>query len=70
MGLSRTCKKCRCCPKRETCDHKYIESMEYLDPAVLAFPAEIHVNVGTGADISRISEEISKVLGKVALHGY
>ncbi len=69
MGLSRTCKRCRCCPKCETCDHKRMESLGYLDPAALTFPVEIQVNVGEGADISKISEEISKVLGKAVFHG-
>lgn len=69
MGLSRTCKRCRCCPKREACDLKRMESLGYLDPSTLTFPVEIHVNVDTGADISKISEDISKVLGKVVLHG-
>lgn len=70
MGLSRMCKRCRCCPKRETCNHKRMESLGYLDPATLAFPTGIHVNINENVDMSKISEEIAKKLGKVVLHGY
>lgn len=69
MGLSRTCKKCRCCPNCATCDHKRMESLGYLYPVDPVSSVKIHGNIGTGVDISRISEEIAKALGTVVLHG-
>lgn len=41
MGLSKLSEKCRQCPFVGKCDHKEMESLAYLEPAVSPAVAEL-----------------------------
>ena len=81
MTLSRLCTKCAKCPKVDTCDHKRMEMVGFLEPASATANSEltnsaivphkyrnvkIAPNTETTIDLEDIKKEIEQAIAKQA----
>lgn len=75
MGLTKLSEKCSKCPKKDTCDHKRMEAVAYLEPTLnplaqpLAQPlireyTPIIIHMGDYGDIHTSMEELAKEINK------
>lgn len=79
-GLSRLSKKCQECPFVETCNHKQMEALAYLndagqtasmDAAAPVLRETMIINAGDGTMIEVYKEEIQKQIYKeLGIPGY